>query len=309
MQTKETIIIFQEPDFYFFPHYKNIIFKPYDISPRSIWYIIYRLLHLCRIPLYSCFWGSWKKHIETAKHIIIFDYGYQRGMEKYILKKNPHCKVSLFMWNKVDAFHKNHTIFSKKDAIYSTDPSDCKTYHLKYNHIFYPLEYRMPYCENQKNTLFFLGVDKDRGLLIKQLKRILTESGLNCNIRIITHSRDTDYIKNIEDIITTTPLSYTQYLEEVKNCGILLDIVQQNQQALTMRVMEALFLSKKLITNNRDIQNYDFYLPNNILILPEAWDDALIPIIRDFMNKPFIPYNDTILKQYDFNHWLSNFDS
>lgn len=30
METQETILIFQEPQLYFFPHYKNITFKPYS---------------------------------------------------------------------------------------------------------------------------------------------------------------------------------------------------------------------------------------------------------------------------------------
>lgn len=309
METQETILIFQEPQLYFFPHYKNITFKPYDISERSLSYFIYKLLYICHIPLYSYFWGTWKKHIPSAKQVIIFDYGYQRGMEQYIHKTNPNCKVFLFMWNKVDAAHKNHTIFTDKDAIYSTDPGDCRIYNLKYNHIFYPMEYRMGYTDAHKHRLFFLGADKNRGSAIKQLKRLLEQCNLDCDIRILSQSKNTAYLAEVAELITSTCLSYTQYMDEVKHCGILLDIVQQGQQALTMRVLESIFLSKKLITNNMDIKNYDFYNPNNILLLPKLWDDNLIPVIRDFINKPFIPYSDDILRKYDFHHWLSNFDS
>lgn len=309
MSPKDTILIFQEPNLYFFPHYKDITFKPYDISERSLSYIIYKLLYICRIPLCSYFWGTWKKHIPTAKQVIIFDYGYQWGMERYIHKKNPNCKVYLFMWNKADTAHKNHTIFTDKDAIYSTDPGDCQTYNLKYNHIFYPIEYHMAYSDTHKNRLFFLGADKNRGPAIKLLKNLLVQSNLDCDIRIISKSKNNAYLAEIKDLITTTALSYPQYLNEIRNYGILLDIVQQGQQALTMRVLEAIFLSKKLITNNTEIKKHAFYNPNNILVLPDVWDDKLIPVIRDFVSKPFIPYSDDILKQYDFNHWLTNFDS
>lgn len=309
MSNKDTILIFQEPKLYFFPHYKEITFKPYDISEKSLSYILYKLLYIFRMPLCSYFWGTWKKHIPSAKQVIIFDYGYQRGMEQYIHKKNPNCKVYLFMWNKIDATHKNHTIFTDMDAIYSTDPGDCHTYNLKYNHIFYPIEYRMSYSDTQKSRLFFLGADKNRGLAIKHLKTLLEQSNLDCDIQILSKSKNNAYLEEMNDLITTTGLSYTQYLNKIRNCGILLDIVQHGQKALTMRVLEALFLSKKLITNNTEIKNHAFYNSNNILILPEVWDDSLIPVIRDFVNRPFIPYSNDILKQYDFSHWLANFDS
>ncbi len=308
MSDKDTILIFQKPNLYFFPFYNEITFKPYDISERSLSYITYKLLYLCRIPLCSYFWGSWKKHILTAKKVIIFDYGYQRGMEKYIHKKNPNCKVFLFMWNKVDAAHKNHTLFSDKAAIYSTDPGDCQTYNLKYNHIFYPMEYCHPYAEQYNKQLFFLGADKNRTPLIKSLRTLLIQCDLDCDIRVLSKVSDSNYRTEYADILTSRSLSYEEYLNELKHCGILLDIVQTGQQALTMRVLESLFLSKKLITNNQDIKNYDFYHPNNILILPESIDDSLIPIIKEFLTKPFIAYNQDLLQRYDFHHWLANFD-
>lgn len=309
MSQIDTILIFQKPNLYFFPHFQDITFPPYDISERSLSYIIYKLLYICRIPLCSHFWGSWKKHILHAKQVIIFDYGYQRGMEKYIHKKNPNCKVFLFMWNKVDSAHKNHTLFSDKSSIYSTDPGDCKTYNLKYNHIFYPEEYAQPHCTDYSNRLFFLGADKNRASLLKTLKNILTKSGLDCDIRILSSGKSAEYQTEFADLITTRSLSYAEYLECVNQYCILLDIVQSGQEALTMRVLESVFLSKKLITNNRNIINYDFYNPHNILILPETIDDTLIPAIKTFASTPFVPYDETMLKQYSYNHWLANFDS
>ncbi len=307
MQNNDTILIFQEPNLYFFPHYKNITFKPYDISEKSLSYLLYRALSICRIPFYQHFWGQWKKHIRTARQVIIFDYGYQYGMEKYIHKINPECRVYLFMWNKIDAAHKNHTVFSDKSAIYSTDPEDCKQYHLKYQHIFYPKEYYTPYTREYQKKLFFIGHDKNRGQQIHALKKILTQSGIHCDIRVFTNRKDTSYLAEISDIVTTSKLSYEQYLQELSRCGILLDIVQKGQTALTMRVLESLFLSKKLITNNQSIRTYDFYTSDNILILPEVWDSSLVPVLQEFIEKPFVPYSETILSQYDFSHWVENF--
>ena len=210
-------------------------------------------------------------------------------MEKYIHKINPDCEVYLFLWNMIDKLHKNHTIFSDKKAIYSTDPDDCSKYHLQYNHIFYPKAYYIPYSPQYKKKLFFIGYDKTRGSQLVALYSLFLKSGLECDIRVLTQSKDPAYLEQVADILASAPLSYEQYLEEVKHCGILLDIIQSGQKALTMRVMESIFMSRKLITNNQDIINYDFYHPNNIFILPSIWDDNTSESLHTFIEKPFIP--------------------
>lgn len=309
MSNKDTILIFREPELYFFPHYKDIIFQPLRISEKSFSYLVYKLLYILHIPQCAFFWGDWKEHLKTAKQVIIFDYGYQRGMENYIRKINPDCKVYLFMWNKIDSVHKNHTLFSDKSSIYSTDPQDCKKYHLKYNHMFYPMEYLNEDYFSDKQRLFFIGKDKNRGTKIQTLYHLLKESGIECDIRLLTSNKKPEYLTKIADILTNEPLPYYDYLKELTNCNILLDIVQSGQLALTMRVVESLFLSKKLITNNTDIKNYDFYNPNNMFILPDVWDSNLILQLKEFINKPYHPYSKELLSKYDFNHWLSTFDA
>ena len=68
--------------------------------------------------------------------------------------------------------------------------------------------------------------------------------------------------------------------------------------------MEALFFEKKLITNNKDIKNYDFYNPSNIFILGEN----NIEDIKEFINKPYEKVEQKIIDYYDFEQWLSRFE-
>lgn len=307
MGNSETVLIFQKPKLYFFPDYKNIIFAPFGVRERSLPYWLYRIMHILHIPGYERFWGEWKKKLPSAKKVIIFDYGYQRGMEQYIHKVNPDCEVYLFMWNKIDKVHKNHTIYSEKENIYSTDSGDCEQYRLKFNHIFYPKEYTLPYVEKNRKKLLFLGADKNRGRQIAELKHWLEKSGLQCDIRVVSSSKDKNYLEELSDILIPEPVSYEQYIGLVKDCGILLDMVQSGQKALTMRVMEALFLSKKLITNNADIVKYEFYHPDNIFVLPQTWEEGLEEQIKEFADKPFVPYSKELLESYTFEHWLSVF--
>lgn len=306
MHKTDTIIVFQKPELYFFPHYKEFVFSPFGVPERSMRYFLYRLLHLLHIPCCSLFWGEWKEHIKQARQVILFDYGYQRGMETYIRRINPQCKVYLFFWNRVNRYNKAHLRFTDSEAVFSTDPGDCKRYGLRYNHIFYPGEFFAPFDPKVQTKLFFLGADKGRAPYLASLKGILEQGGLTCDIRVLSSSKDEDYLKSIEGILTDTPLSYPEYLEQLTQYGVLLDVNQAGQEALTMRVMEAVYLSKKLITNNRHITDYDFYNPDNILLLPEEGLPSADEISA-FLKKPFRPYAPSVLEAYSFEHWLAGF--
>lgn len=303
----DTIMIFQKPESYFFPHMKEIVFSPFGIPERSFRYLIYKVLYILRIPLCSVFWGDWKKHVKDAKQIIIFDYGYQRGMETYIKRINPSCRVFLFFWNTITKIRINHKLFTDKNAIYSTDKGDCKIYGFHYNHIFYTKDYYCPYTPENRTRLFFLGVDKGRAPLIQELKGLLEAGGLTCDIRVVSHSKDKNYRDSLSDILTGEPLPYPEYCEQIKRSGILLDINQEGQTALTMRVLESIYFSKKLITGNEDIVSYDFYDVNNILLLPRDLRELTPERIRDFVEKPFRPYGEEILRHYDYEDWKGRF--
>jgi len=307
MNLDDTIIIFEKPELYFFPEYKDIVFSPFGVPVHSLRYWIYKVLHMLGLPCCSCFWGEWRKHVRDAGKVIIFDYGYQAGMEQYIHKINPDCRVYLFFWNIITDRRKNHLLFTDQDAIYSTDRSDCASYGFRYNHMFYCKKLYVPRTEENARRIFFLGVDKGRGRYITLLKKQLARCGLDCDISLICHSRDRKYRRELESVLTDRVLSYPEYCGRIRQCGILLDICQPGQRALTMRVVESVYYSKKLITNNADIINYDFYHPNNIMLLPDDVGQLTEESIRRFLKLPFVPYPESILDAYDMSHWAKQF--
>lgn len=306
---EDVIIIFQQPELYFFPEYQDIVFSPFCIKERSFCYWIYKVLYLAHIPHCSFFWGDWKKHIKTAKKVIIFDYGYQRGMENYIHKVNPNCEVYLFYWNIITPKRINYKLFTDKTAIYSTDQMDCIKYHFKYNNMFYCERYYEPYQSYTENKLFFLGVDKGRADLLLYLKEIFEKVGIKCDIRLLVSHSNRKKRAELRSIQTNERLSYQDYLSQLRNCNLILDITQKGQIAPTMRVMEAIYLSKKLITNNQSLSDYDFYNKNNIFILPNEYDDSLIDELNNFIECPFIPYSNEIREKYGFSEWVTHFCS
>lgn len=98
-------------------------------------------------------------------------------------------------------------------------------------------------------------------------------------------------------------MSYSLLLDYVAKSKAILDIVQEGQEGLTLRSMEALFFEKKLITNNQSIIKEKFYRKENIFIIGHDKIDE----IEEFMNAAYIKNTEEVLKYYDFNAWINRF--
>jgi hypothetical protein len=61
-------------------------------------------------------------------------------------------------------------------------------------------------------------------------------------------------------------------------------------------------MQRKIITTNSTIKTYDFYNPNNILVLDE---NSEININLDFINKPYEKLNEAIYYKYTIENWVN----
>ena len=126
--------------------------------------------------------------------------------------------------------------------------------------------------------------------MILNLAEELKENGINSKNIIIENEKDF--------------VPYEDYLKLLVKTKTILDIVDGNQSGLTLRCMEALFFNKKLITNNLDIENYDFYNPKNVFILGK--DD--MNNIKQFIDSPYELVDEKIVNYYDFDEWIKRFN-
>lgn len=169
------------------------------------------------------------------------------------------------------------------------DPHDAVRYGMSYHNQF--LRFPKPEELTCKVYIdfFFVGIPKDREPYLLKIKTFLESRGYKCYF-IIPHS-SSEYI------------SYEENLRYVARSRCIVDIYQKGQSGITRRPVEALFYNKKLITNNPEIRNYDFFHPNNIFIL-EGEDFEKIPT---FMEKTVYVQSDSLKAQYDVSSWLSFF--
>lgn len=234
--------------------------------------------------------GNWKKNIRKYEKFIIFESLYNKKISKTIKKQNPNCKVIIYFWNHINNTNKYILKDTNIDEFWTFDKEDAIKYKMKYNPQFYTKMIILNNKKNIINDIVFLGRPKDRKNYILNIARLLKKQKLRLNFKIIENEKE--FIK------------YDKYLDMVSESKCILDYNQDGQSGLTLRPMEALFFEKKLITNNRDIKNYDFYNPSNIFILGEN----NIEDIKEFINKPYEKVEQKIIDYYDFEQWLSRFE-
>ena len=97
-------------------------------------------------------------------------------------------------------------------------------------------------------------------------------------------------------------ISYAECIEYVKHTKCIFDMVQKGQKGMTLRVVEAMFFNKKLITNNDNILYMDFYDSQNIYVI--GHDNRSM---SDFILQTRAKRSEKFIHEYSFENWLNNF--
>ena len=284
---KDYMIIKNQKKLYFFYKlYKKIpIFEMYRVKPKLRKYIKY--LPFKNIILYN----NWIFKIKNIKNIIIFETKYSKEISKYIKEINPKCRIILYYWNTItDRARKSYLEDKNIDDFYTFDKKDAIKYNIKYNPQFYSSLIKLPES-NIKYDVFFIGRDKDRKKELKNIEKKMNEIGISTKILIIENEKD--YI------------SYKKYLTILSQSKVILDLINSNQNGLSLRCMESLFFQKKLITNNSYIKDYDFYNKNNIYILNNKTN---MNKLKEFINSPYKSIDKKIINYYDYESWIERFN-
>lgn len=181
------------------------------------------------------------------------------------------------------------------DQVYTFEPNDASKYGFKFvtNYIFKENH------EQQENyyQVFNISTFSNRSKLIDNIA--LKLDSLNVTYKIFSYGKKKikstskiQYIRERKDMV--------QVNELVSKSNVLLDIHREGQNGLSFRVFESLGNRKKLITTNKDIVNYDFYNPNNILVIDK--DNLDIPLSFFQHKYEDLPYK--IYNKYTIDSWV-----
>lgn len=191
------------------------------------------------------------------------------------------------------------------DKIYSFDDKDIEKHGFErltnYNYLpFLSQEKQNP----SEDALYITSYDKKRIKQLDILSQKFEELRLKFDLYVIgkkswKNQLMKPFSKN-KIVFTRKRINHENLPEFYKRTKVILDLMRENQYGLSFRVFEAMALEKKIITDNEKIKNYDFYNPNNILVLNKDFSN----ITKEFFETPYQSLPEEIYKKYTLEKWV-----
>ena len=279
-----------------------------------------RILRRIIIPipgLDSFFFGDWNKNLNEYTKIIINDAMFNNNILKYISKKNAVASKYVYYTNAVRNSRIKPNNIPKDWRVYTFDISDSKEFDIEYSPEYYTehQENMMKYILDQENIKYdlkydvcYVGADKTNVRLknLLDIKEVLRKNKVQNFFHIFRVLKK--YNKYELQETTNMFLKYEDIQRIILESKCILELQMEGQSGCTLRTLESMFLNRKLITNNKDIVNYDFYNPNNIFVIENADDfkDRFNDILK-FMRSPYQKLPDMVKNNYKFCKWLERF--
>lgn len=184
------------------------------------------------------------------------------------------------------------------DEFYSFDKDDCKNYNFKFITNFIYSTKKDIITDYRLKAFTIQSKSNDR---IRTLSKIADElDSLNINSYEFHVYGKTKKGVNNNIIFFNARIPLNTFKNKMENSEILLDLVRDGQNGLSFRIFEAMALQKKLITTNKNIIDYDFYNPNNILVI----DKKRPTISAEFLNSKYQPIPENIYNKYTLDQWI-----
>lgn len=227
-------------------------------------------------------------------YIVVFDSGVSTKYLKKLKNLFPHKRIIFWYWNDAKYALAPDAI---PDGIekWSYSENDCKKYGLFFNTQVLLCD-KVFAATDCAIDIFYVGKDKNRYADLISYQRLFEGLGLTTYFHIVgnkNHTIDKKYKK---------PIPYDEVQDFIVKSKCVFDFYENPNMGLSLRPLEALYFRKKLITNNANIINYDFYDPSFVFLL----GDRDINGINDFLNQP-IHFKRDFASYYSFLEWYKRF--
>lgn len=259
------------------------------------------------LPGYQIWLDDWWNELDSVDTIIAIAYDSTYKIFKIIQKKYPNIRRILYWWDPVKKTISPNRVSEKVCEKWSFCRRDAEEYGLKYNAQFLARDldqYRYEINKEIKYDIMFFGVGGKK--LYNQRVELLKAFDLICrhyNLKVCFgikyfHKKDKEKPYAMEQY-----LNEKQYYEIVMQSRAMLDLTEPGQEWVTLRPIEALYLNKKLVTNNTAITGEKLYNPHNIFVIGRDSYDKL----EQFIKSPFEAMPLEIYDYYSTKSWLKRF--
>lgn len=228
--------------------------------------------------------------------VVVFDATVTVEYLQWLRKHYPSSRIILYYLNPITRSLNPDQIDADVCEKWSSDYFDCENYaDLHWDDKgFYFGSYRKPKADTLYDVLY-IGRNKGRKGQLLELKDMLTKQGLRVFYYIVADRR----YQAIGTPMHKRALAYEDIANYNSHARSILCLSKGGQSWLTIRVFESLFNEIKLITDNKMLQDCDFYHPDNIYII--GHDKRGIP---DFLDRPYHRIDQALIERYDFSNWV-----
>lgn len=221
-------------------------------------------------------------------------------------EQNPSARFLNYHWDAVRVTEFGNSLLDVIpffDEAYSFDRVDCEK-HEKLNYL--PLFYtdRIEVKREKKYDIAFVGsvTTYRRYNHVKKIEKYCNENGLTFKYFLLISYRD--YIKfafkgKVMKGVSFKAIPFSLVQEMYSKSRVVIDLPNQIQTGLTMRIIEVLADGLKLITTNPAIYKENFFNEDNIQVL----DIDAININKDFIRKDVPPLD---MSSFHIQQWVRN---
>lgn len=307
---EKTLVLFTDKDAYYFGGINAPNIDIDQIFDRIAFdnNIFLKILRKLKSPFTRLFYREWYRNLKSYNKVIVLDATFQfdSSILRNIRRKNPNIKGYFYSWNIVrdyELYQKERMAVEQEGfKFYSYDLGDCKKYGMLFNTIMYDINLSLP-TARITNDMFFLGYLKDRKNVMRSLYSDIIKAGYRPRFVIVNKG---DYQSDLPFEFSEKYIDYFEYLSMLNESRSILDIAQNEQDGFSMRVMEAIFLDKKLITTNQAVRKAPFFNEKNIFIIESGKTD--VSKLRVFFQTQLEPYSYEIKEYYSFEKWVERFE-
>lgn len=256
-----------------------------------------------------------KKNIKNEnRQKMILETLKKLGKQDQILVINPefieeryHAEIKKFTKKYIaylyDALARNpaEKVLPYFDEVFSFDKNDIQKHGFKETTNYNYLPHKKFRNQENKFDLIYVGSFDERIAMLYEIAKKMENFGKKYHFLIVgkkAWKKRLEQNKNFS--FTRKRISHADLPKVYEASKIVLDLVREHQSGLSFRIFEAMALEKKIITTNPFVKNYDFYNPNNILILK----DDLSNLDKSFFETDYQELSPKIYNKYTLENWV-----
>ena len=224
-------------------------------------------------------------------------------------RAHPRARFVLYLWDSAHNRASSVAMSDLFDRVLTFDPVDARAHGMRFRPLFYGRGYAATGEGPTDIDLSFIGtIHTDRYSIASKVVRQLPPGRKAWTYFYL----QAPWVFRVQRLINRhfagarieefafAPLPKPTVQDIFRRSVAVLDIEHPRQTGLTIRTLEALGARKKFVTTNPGVVDYDFYSPDNILVLDRA--DPRLP--ADFLETPYRPLEGAIYYRYSIAGWL-----